>query len=119
MDKNLKLFLFMLIVITLVSVVTLLMNFKEWQYQPGVSLEYDRAMNQSQHLYEESKKQKVNLSSGPCLSNAVIPGWVVDIVHNPRQSLDDLPENQCSAFLEGTAKHFVELDLEGDLVRIK
>lgn len=60
-----------------------------------------------------------DLSSGPCLDNSLIDGWVLDIAHNPRQESDNLPENQCDAYLNGTAKHFVELDLEGNLIRVE
>jgi len=48
-----------------------------------------------------------------------MPGWVLDLVHNPRQPIDDLPENQCNSFVEGRSKHFVELDIEGDLIKAK
>ena len=58
-----------------------------------------------------------DLSDGPCLSNKVIPDWVADIAHNPRQDIDNLPANQCSAYLSGEAKHFVEIDLEGNLIK--
>ncbi|MAF13608.1 MAG: hypothetical protein CMI53_01815 [Parcubacteria group bacterium] len=46
----------------------------------------------------------------PCLSNEIMPDWVCDIAHNPRTEVDDDPKNQCSAFRDGTAHHFVELD---------
>ena len=58
-----------------------------------------------------------DLSDGPCLSNKIIPDWVADIAHDPRQEIDDLPQNQCSAYREGTAHHFVELDPEGNVIR--
>ncbi len=47
-----------------------------------------------------------------------LPDWVCDIAHSPRQSeIDDLPENQCSAYREGRAKHFVEVDMNCNLIR--
>ncbi len=58
-----------------------------------------------------------DLSSGPCLSDSVIPDWVADIAHNPRQAVDDMPENQCAAFRSGQAHHFVELDVSGNLIK--
>ncbi|MFA5134199.1 MAG: hypothetical protein WC505_00210 [Patescibacteria group bacterium] len=58
-----------------------------------------------------------DLSDGPCLSNNLIEDWVADIAHNPRKAVDDLPENQCSAYRDGTARHFVELDPEGNVIR--
>lgn len=50
------------------------------------------------------------LENGPCLSNEVAPGWVCDIAHSPRQDVDNNASNQCSAFREGRATHFVEVD---------
>lgn len=60
-----------------------------------------------------------DLSVGPCLLNPVesAPDWVCDVAHNPRQSVDDHPENQCSAFREGKAHHFVELDEKCNFIR--
>lgn len=81
--------------------------------------EVDSAVNQAQLLYRQKKERNEDLSNGPCLSDALMPGWVVDIVHNPRLAVDDLPENQCPAYREGMARHFVELDMEGNLVRNK
>lgn len=75
------------------------------------------AVNQGKLLYQTEKGRNRDFSSGPCLSNALMPGWVLDIVHNPRQPVDDLAENQCSAYREGKAEHFVELDTEGNLIR--
>jgi len=51
-----------------------------------------------------------NFNIGPCLSNNIIPDWVCDIAHSPRQEVDDDPANQCKAFRTGQAHHFVELD---------
>lgn len=87
---------------------------------PGVTKsDIDTAVNQAKYLYEMKKQQGSDLSSGPCLSNALMPDWVADTAHNPRENLDDLPANQCPAYLEGRAHHFVELDLEGNLIRAR
>ena len=63
-------------------------------------------------LCQAEKAKGTDLSSGPCIGNPIqeTPDTVCDIAHNPRAAVDDLQENQCSAFREGTAKHFVELD---------
>src|SRR4051812_40128921 len=92
---------------------------KKPAYQPGVYNEQDTAVNQSKVLYNQRKTAGVDFKDGPCLSNAIIPGWVLDIAHDPRQPVDDLPENQCSAFREGSVKHFVELDPEGNVIRVE
>lgn len=79
----------------------------------------DTAINQAKHLYRQRKDQGIDFSSGPCLSDALLPGWVVDIAHSPRLPIDDLSQNQCPGFLEGRSKHFVELDPDGNLIRAK
>lgn len=89
------------------------------KYKPGLSTEIDTMVGRSQKLYRDRKTIGVDFSTGPCLTNDLSPDWVADIVHNPRQSLDNLPENQCPAFLEGRASHYVELDLEGEVIRVK
>jgi hypothetical protein len=88
-------------------------------YVPGRWPEADTAINQAKHLYTITKVSGADFSDGPCLTDALLPGWVADIVHSPRTPEDDLPKNQCSAFINGTATHFVELDTEGNLIRVK
>jgi len=73
----------------------------------------------AKQIFAEKKAAGIDMSAGPCLSNELDINWVLDVAHNPRDSIDDLPENQCSAFREGRAKHFVELDLTGGLIRLK
>ncbi len=102
-------------VIIFTGIATLVFNHKD-QKVPS-KLEIDTAVNQAQYFYRQRKESGEDFSNGPCLSNALMPGWVVDIVHKPRIPIDDLPENQCPAFIEGKAQHFVELDLNGNLVR--
>ncbi len=77
----------------------------------------DLAVAKAQELYRAALYNGDDLSNGPCLSNKVIDDWVADIAHDPRQDVDNLPENQCSAYRDGTAKHFVELDTDGNLIR--
>ena len=77
----------------------------------------DLATAKAKELWRIQFQMEADLSAGPCLSNNVIPDWVADIAHSPRQEVDDKPENQCSAYREGTAHHFVELDAEGNLIR--
>ena len=88
-------------------------------YTPGRWPEADIAINQAKHFYNLSKEAGVDFSNGPCLSNALMPGWVADVAHNPRELIDDDILNQCSSYINGTAEHFVELDLEGNLIRVK
>ena len=60
----------------------------------------------------------VDVSAGQCLSNEISPDWVCDMVHNPRIPTDNLPDNQCSAFVKGSARHFVEVDMNCNVARV-
>lgn len=128
MNQRNKLFFFLLSFITIFIIVVILMN-KDQEffegffdrsiksYQPGVSKDLDQAMNNAQDLFVAYKKAGIDLSEGPCLSNDLMPGWVADLVHNPRIPSDDDLKNQCQAYLEKRAGHFIELDLNGNFVR--
>ncbi len=111
------LFTLSLTVIVLTASLILLIN----SNTPGSisQSEIDTAVAQAQYFYRQKKMRGEDFSNGPCLTNDLLPGWVLDIVHNPRVEIDDFSQNQCAAFLEGRAKHFVELDPEGSLVRIQ
>jgi hypothetical protein len=77
----------------------------------------DRAIAAAEQLYAQQKAQGVDFSQGPCLSDEVIPDWAADVAHNPRQPVDDQPQNQCASYRAGKTHHFVELDPEGNLIR--
>ncbi len=116
MPKSL-LVLLTLTVIALTAIATLILN--SGAPKEISKSEIEIAVNQAKHTYDQKKLLGEDFSKGPCLSNALLPGWVLDIAHSPRQSLDDSPDNQCPAYLEGRAKHFVELDPEGNLIRAR
>lgn len=118
MSKQTKLFILILICILITAFVVIIIN-KKPVYKKGSSVVYDNAIAAAMSLYVTRVKEKMNLSKGPCLTNDLIPDWVVDIVHVPREQIDDLPENQCQAYVEGRAHHFVELDSNGSLVRVR
>jgi hypothetical protein len=75
------------------------------------------AIAQAVDTFKIMKAQETDMENGPCLSNNLIEDWVLDIAHNPRQDVDNEPANQCEAYRSGQAHHFVELDLEGNLIR--
>jgi hypothetical protein len=77
----------------------------------------DLAIEKAKIVYEQKKKEGINFDSGPCLSEEIIPDWAADIAHNPREEIDNKPENQCQSFREGKTHHFVELDPLGNLIR--
>jgi len=70
----------------------------------------------AQDAYARAKQEGVDMSRGPCLG-VIEPGWVADVAHDPRQDVDDEPENQCEAYGSGDADHFVELTPEGEFIR--
>lgn len=67
------------------------------------------------------------LGDGPCIAEdlsdatpdapAKLEDWVADVAHDPREDVDDQPENQCQRYREGEAEHFVELTSDGALIR--
>ncbi|MEK7570461.1 MAG: hypothetical protein AAB515_03440 [Patescibacteria group bacterium] len=77
------------------------------------------AKARAKEFYSSLVAQGEDLANGPCLSDHLTTGWVADIVHNPRVDVDNKPENQCPSYVSGSAKHFVELDLQGNFVRAK
>lgn len=87
-------------------------------YQVGVSTEDDLAVQEAKQVYAREKQMGTDFSNGPCLTNDLMQDWVADTVHSPRIEVDDQPQNQCRAYLEGRAHHFVELDIDGNLVRV-
>lgn len=109
-------FILSLIVILLTGYLSLVLNTSG---QSVSKEELDTAVNQAKYLYSQTKLTGQDFSNGPCLSNALMPNWVLDIAHNPRQPIDDLLQNQCSGYVEGSAKHFVELDIEGNFIRAR
>lgn len=77
----------------------------------------DQATLACKLLCENELAKGRDLSNGPCLSNEIVEDWVCDVAHEPRQAVDNLPENQCPAFREGRAKHFVEVTPECKFIK--
>lgn len=82
-------------------------------------LQKDIAESKAKELFAQKANQEIDLSSGPCLAEEIIVDWSVDIIHNPRTAIDNKPENQCQNILNGKTHHFVELDLNGNVIQIK
>ena len=116
MPKNLLLVL-ALTIILLTGYLTLTIN--SGIPKPVAKSEVETAINQAKYFYKIKKESVEDLAAGPCLSDALMPNWVLDIAHNPRLPIDDLPENQCPSYREGRAQHFVELDVQGNLIRAR
>ena len=79
----------------------------------------DDAIRKAKELYEQKKREGMDFTNGPCLAEEIVPDWCVDIVHSPRQPVDNLPENQCRSYREGRVHHFVELDPDGRVIRVR
>lgn len=76
------------------------------------------AIIKCQRLCQETVfNEDKDFTVGPCLSENIIPGWVCDIAHSPRQDIDDDPTYQCASFNSGAAKHFVEVDGNCNLIK--
>lgn len=84
---------------------------------PVIVIEQQNLLNKAKVLYQQSKDSHQDLSLGPCLGK-ISDDWVVDIVHAPRIETDNKPENQCEEFRSGEVEHFIELDLEGNIITV-
>lgn len=69
----------------------------------------------------ELYKGTTSYANGPCLSDMwgfKIEDWVCDIAHKPRLDVDNKEKNQCKAFKNGVANHFVEVDENCGFIRL-
>ncbi|MCD6558247.1 MAG: hypothetical protein J7K31_04455 [Candidatus Aenigmarchaeota archaeon] len=91
------------------------------QQQTGQTKAEDTVKEQATELCiaacQSAKESGVSLDNGPCLSEEIVEDWVCDIAHNPRQPIDNEPQNQCSSYRTGKTHHFVELDTDCELIR--
>ena len=78
-----------------------------------------RAVDEAQAAFRQAQASGIDLSTGPCISESLpsLPDWVADVAHDPRQPIDDEPANQCQRYRSGEAHHFVELNIDGGLIR--
>lgn len=82
---------------------------------PDYVKEQKDSINCANLLYNQKKIEGMEFNS-QCLG--ICRDFVVEIVHVPRSEEDNLIENQCGDFREGEVKHFIELDKDGNVVRI-
>jgi predicted small lipoprotein YifL len=78
-----------------------------------------RAVDEAQAAFRQAQASGIVLSTGPCISESLpsLPDWVADVAHDPRQPIDDEAPNQCQRYRSGEAHHFVELNIDGQLIR--
>lgn len=84
------------------------------QIPPEVSSQ-QQIIAKAQELYQTKKAEGMEFSS-QCLGT--VEDYAVDIVHVPRALEDNLVENQCEDFRAGRVSHFIELDKDGNVVRV-
>ena len=82
------------------------------------SMPEEIAKRECARLCEQRVSEGVDISSGPCLSDNIIDGWVCDVAHWPRIDIDNIKENQCPAYGR-SAQHFVEVDENCKVIRAK
>lgn len=80
---------------------------------PGYVLWQEAAISCANDLFGNFTEEKNSQCLGTCGTHAI------DIVHMPRSAEDDLAENQCEDYGKGFVNHFIELDKEGNIVRIE
>jgi len=74
------------------------------------------ALAEAESLYLTFKENTEKFSSD-CLGTTS-NGYAVDMVHVPRTGEDDLEKNQCLDYLSGEVDKFIEVDKEGNIVRV-
>jgi hypothetical protein len=67
------------------------------------------------NLYQSAYTMKMNFNS-QCLGTC--GNYSVDIVNVPRNSDDNLLENQCSDYKNNLTTNFIEIDKQGNIIRI-
>ena len=82
---------------------------------PDYVSEQKNAIECALNLYQEKKQEGIQFNS-QCLGTC--GDFAVDIVNVPRNEEDNKIENQCEDYRNGIAKHFIELDKNGEIVRV-
>jgi hypothetical protein len=82
---------------------------------PSYVTEQQQAIDCAGSLYQQKKNSGMNFSS-QCLGKC--GNYAVDIVHVPRNEEDNKGENQCVDYQLGIVTKFIELDKNGEVVRV-
>ena len=82
-------------------------------------LTQDTAVLLCRNACQEAKGAGEDLSQGPCLLDPIseMPAWVCDVAHSPRADVDNIRANQCDAWHDGTASHFIEVDPDCEFIK--
>ncbi|MEM5815106.1 MAG: hypothetical protein QXD89_01290 [Candidatus Aenigmatarchaeota archaeon] len=109
------------VLILALIILLLFLTFPIFLYYKEEEKEKERAIS----ICIETCKNEIirgrDLINGPCLLDPIeeLPNWVCDIAHSPRQEVDNFAENQCSSFIKGNARHFVEVSPSCELIRVR
>lgn len=117
---------FIFILILILNFIVLRMDEDSWiKDSRGVWIKHGNPSVTPSYVFEQ--QEVINCALGKfetfsgeinsqCLG--VCNSFAVDIVHVPRNSEDDKLENQCEGYINGNVIHFIELDKDGNIVRI-
>jgi hypothetical protein len=79
---------------------------------PVYVLEQKEAINCAYDKFGNFDEEKSSQCLGTCKD------YAIDIVHVPRTAEDDLMTNQCEDYKNKIVSHFIELNQQGEIVRI-
>jgi len=79
---------------------------------PSYVLEQEEIISCAVGKFDNFMEEKSSQCLGLCGT------YAVDLMHVPRNEEDNLVGNQCAEYTNGTVAHFIELDGEGNVVRI-
>ena len=104
----------LIIILILLAIIFILLRVKK--NDSGQVLSEQEAINCALEKFNNFMDSGAEINS-QCLG--VCNGkYAVDIVHVPRSTEDNLVENQCEDFRNGIVSHFIELNKDGEVVRI-
>jgi hypothetical protein len=82
---------------------------------PDYVAEQHEAINCALEKFQNFSEEKNSQCLGVCGSDVK---FAVDIVHVPRIEEDNQIENRCEAYRNKSVSHFIELDKNGNIVRV-
>ena len=107
-----------LIGLSIIAIILLALGCKQ-QEPESVMNERDQLINICIDACQQALNEGQDLSVGPCLLDPMPNNeWVCDIAHKPRQDIDNKRKNQCNAWHNKTAKHFIELTPECEFITV-
>lgn len=86
----------------------------------GAPLSVPPEVTAQQEAIECANETYINYPKENISSQCIGTCWdySIDLVHVPRQPVDDNEENQCLDYRQEKTHHFIELDKDGNIVRV-